>query len=546
MLTILFLFLILPVGVIISKAFLGPEGFTLEYFSLLADSAIYRTAIINSLGLGVVVTLLSTLMAAPLALLNARFQFPGKSLLAAMLLLPLVMPPFVGAIGVQRFFARYGSVNLLLMDAGWIDTPIDWLGPDHAFVAVAVLEALHLFPIIFLNLTAAMANIDPSMEEMADTLGVSRWRRYVDIIWPLARPGYFAGAIIVFIWAVTDLGTPLLVGYHDTLPVRIFNMVSDVNENPVGYALVFCVILMTVGMFLVSRLTTRGNRFAMLARGHVSPAMAPLPRAAMLPVYAGFLLVIFLAVLPHLSVVITSISHQWFMTPLPRALTAEHFGAALGQTLSATGIRNSLMLAAAATLFDVVLGLLVAFIVVRRLIPFAGLLDAICMIPLALPGIVLAFGYVVTWTGTALDPMVNPTILLIAAYGIRRLPFMIRSASAGLQQTSVALEEASHTFGAGRLHTLLRISLPLLTANLIAGGLMCFSWAMLDVSDSLILAMKERFYPMTKAIYALFLEQGSGGLVACALGVIGMIILGSCMLGASLLLGKKAGELFRA
>ena len=174
------------------------------------------------------------------------------------------------------------------------------------------------------------------------------------------------------------------------------------------------------------------------------------------------------------------------------------------------------------------------------------MLDSIAMIPLALPGIVLAFGYIVTYTDTVLDPLTNPVPILVIAYGIRRLPFMVRSAVAGFEQTNVSLEEASYTFGASRLQTIVKITAPLITANLIAGALLCFSYAMLDVSDSLILAMKEHAYPLTKAIYVLFLEQESGEFLASALGVIGMLILSACIIGASLVLGKKIGELFRA
>src|SRR5262249_7433974 len=136
--------------------------------------------------------------------------------------------------------------------------------------------------------------------------------------------------------------------------------------------------------------------------------------------------------------------------------------------------------------------------------------------------------------------------LLIIAYGIRRLPFMVRSATAGLQQTSQSLEEASETFGASKFYTMRKIVVPLVMANLIAGGLLCFAYAMLDVSDSLILAMKNRFYPLTKAIYALFQEQGQGDYLASALGMIGMAILATCILSAAAILGKKMGELFRS
>jgi iron(III) transport system permease protein len=249
---------------------------------------------------------------------------------------------------------------------------------------------------------------------------------------------------------------------------------------------------------------------------------------------------------PHIAVMITAVSNKWFMTVLPEQYTLDHFGQVFQTELSMIGIKNSFIFAGLSTLLDLILGLLIAYVIVRRLVPFPGLLDGLVMIPLALPGIVLAFGYVITYSDTLLDPLHNPVPLLVIAYAIRRLPYMVRSASAGLQQMSPSLEEASTTFGASRFHTLRKITVPLVTANLIAGALLCFSYAMLDVSDSLILAMKEKYYPMTKAIYVLFLEQGSGELLASALGVIGMIILAACIMGASLLLGKKMGELFRS
>ena len=545
-LIMLVMFLIYPVGLTMSKAFFGPDGFTLAYFGLLFENDLMLESIGNSLLIGFWVTVLCTILSLPLAILNARYDFPLKGLLSGLLLVPMVMPPFVGAIGVQRFFARRGSVNMWLMDLGLIDKPIDWLGPEYMFWAVVVLEVLHLYPIMYLNLTAALAKIDPSVEEMAETLGVPKWRRYKDIVWPLARPGYFAGAIIVFIWALTDLGTPLLVGFHDTMPVRIFNMVTDVNENPMGYALVFVVIVLSVGFFLVSKLGLNQNKYAMMAKGHVTSNVTKLGPLGIGLAWSFFVATVVVALIPHFTVMITSLSHKWFMTPLPEYYTLEHYVSVFNTDLSMIGIKNSFLLAGLATLLDLVLGLLVAYVVVRKLIPFGALLDSLTMIPLALPGIVLAFGYVISYSDTWLDPLHNPMPLLVIAYGIRRLPFMVRSASAGLEQTSVVLEEAASTFGASRFYIMRSITFPLVFANLIAGGLLCFAYAMLDVSDSLILAMKDRFYPLTKSIYALFLEQGSGELTASALGMVGMLILTVCILGASLILGKKMGELFRS
>ncbi len=542
----LFFFLVLPVATIMARAFLNKGEVTFQYFPLLFSNELLMHSIGNSLLLGLVTTVLTTLLSFPLAVINVKWEFPGKSILMGLLLVPMVMPPFVGAIGILRFFARRGSVNLSLLGLEWIEQPIDWLGPDTMFWAVVILLVLHLYPIMYLNLSASLANVDPSVEEVATTLGVPKWKQMKDIVWPLARPGYFAGAIIVFIWALTDLGTPLLVGYHETIPVQIFNMITDVNENPVGYALVFLVIVMTVAFFVLSKLALGGKKYEMMGKGQVSSSKRKATWLSLPLIYGLVGTTVFLALVPHIAVMVTALSNKWFMTVLPEQYTFDHFIQVFQTDLSLIGIKNSFIFAGLSTLLDLILGLLIAYVIVRRLVPFPGLLDGLVMIPLALPGIVLAFGYVVTYSGTFLDPLNNPVPLLVIAYAIRRLPYMVRSATAGLQQMSPSLEEASTTFGASRFHTLRKITVPLVMANLIAGALLCFSYAMLDVSDSLILAMKEKYYPLTKAIYVLFLEQGSGELLASALGMIGMAILAVCIMGASMILGKKMGELFRS
>jgi iron(III) transport system permease protein len=545
-LLILFFFLVYPVSLIISKAFIGTEGFTLQYFVLLFESSLQTTAISNSVLIGLATTVLATLVALPLSIMTTKFEFRFKGIFSALLLVPMIMPPFVGAIGIQRFFARMGSVNQFLMENQWISQPIDWLGESNQFWAVVILEVMHLYPIMYLNLSAALANVDPSLEEMAGILGANKFKQFKDIVWPLARPGFFAGAIITFIWALTDLGTPLLIGFHDTMPVRIFNLVTDSNQNPVGFALVFVVILMSVSFFLLSKFTMNGKKYEMMAKGHVTSGAKSAGTLEKIIIYTSILAVVTVSLIPHFGVIVTSLSDDWFMTVLPEKWTTHHYYDVLTNSLSYTGLKNSMLLASASTLFDVILGVLIAYVIQRKLIPYSNLLDSLVMVPLALPGIVLAFGYVVAFNDTFLDPLENPVPLLIIAYGIRRLPYMVRSASAGLQQMSISLEEASISFGASKFQTLRKITIPLVTANLIAGGLLCFSYAMLDVSDSLILAMKDRFYPLTKSIYVLFLEQGNGEFVASALGVIAMGILTLCILGASLILGKKMGELFRS
>ena len=185
---------------------------------------------------------------------------------------------------------------------------------------------------------------------------------------------------------------------------------------------------------------------------------------------------------------------------------------------------------------------------VRLKVRGKGLLDSMAMLPLAVPGLVIASGYVaLTRPGgplEAIGPTRNPALILIVAYSVRRLPYMVRSISAGLQQTSETLEEAARNLGATPLKSVLRITVPLISANVLAGAMLAFSFAMLEVSDSLILAQTSQYYPITKAIYTLAGPADTTNLAA-ALGSFGMVLLTVTLVLANLLLGKRLGALFR-
>ncbi len=543
-------FLFYPVSLLLKGAFVADGRFSLKYFQLLLASPLQRESLLNSFLIALLTTGLTTLLTLPLAWLMTRFSFAGKALLSSLLLVPMIMPPFVGAIGLRQLLAKFGSVNLLLMDMGVIapDAPIDWLG-QGGFWGIVLLQVFNLYPIMFLNVSAAMANIDPALREAAQNLGAGAWRLFRTVTLPLILPGYFAGAIIVFIWAFTDLGTPLIFGFSRVVPVQIFDAVNELNTNPLGYALVVFVLVLTVALFLVSKKVLAGKRYEMIARGHTVGAEAPATARQTLLIWTVVGGLILFALLPHLAVIVQSFSERWFFSIAPTEWTTDTYGEILGTGLTGSSIRNSLFYSSLSALLDLVLGVIIAWLLTRRRIPFAGLLDALAMLPLALPGIVLAFGYVagfdfkITW----LNPRDNPTLLLIISYSVRRLPYIVRSAYAGFQQTSVTLEEASANLGASPFRTLRKITLPLVMANLIAGTILTFSFAMLEVSDGLILAMKEKYFPITKMIYQLMGRiDPNAPSVACALGVVGMIILTTSLLVAGKILGKKMGQLFRA
>ena len=555
-------FLIYPLLYVFKEAFWIESRFNLTYFKLMVTDPNIRELVINSFKIGVLVTVVTSFLSLPLAYFLTRYRYPGRDTLRAVILIPMIMPPFVGAIGMKQFFGLYGSVNMLLNKLNLIDITegtIDWFG--SGFWGVVMLSTLHLYPIMYLNIVAALANVDPSLEEAAENMGASRFQVFRQITLPLMMPGYFAGAILVFIWAFTDLGKPLIFNYNKVIAVRIFRQVTEANANPMGYALVVLIIVLTALAFYVSKRWTGSKHYEMLGRGHVTSREVDANWIMRSIIYLFIGGVTLVALLPHISVIMISLTpdaSQWRLSVLPQSWTFSHYVETFTHSDTLPSILNSLKYSIFSTLLALVIGIVVSYLLTRKRLPFQNLLDAVAMLPLALPGVAIAFGYLGSFSDTTLllrylpdglisviDPRQNPTFLLIISYAVRRLPYMLRSIYAGLQQTSVTYEEASQNMGATPIRTLYKITLPLVIANILAGAILVFSFSMLEVSDSLILAMKDQHYPITKAIWALSQRPDQGAYTASALGVVGMLILIACLLGAGRVLGGKLGEIFR-
>lgn len=539
-------FLVLPLYTILV------EGLQPVYLLEVVRNPVYLGGFINAFKIAVAVTALVSVVSIPMAVLAHRYDFPCRSWTDGLVLLPLVLPPFVGALGVQQLFEPNGAFNALLTSFGLVaeGQGPDWLG-KHRFMAVVLLEALHLYPILYLNVRTALANVDPAMDEAARNLGASEWFRFRTVTLPLIRPGIFAGGIIVFIWSFTELGTPLMLGFLDVTPCQIFAGIGEINSNPTAYSLVVVLLIVSSGLYFVGHY--------LLGRNQNLGSMKTCGGARPLPLRSAWkrwgLTTLFLglsgiAVLPHLGVTLLSVGRNWYGTILPSSYTLRFYQDAITHDYVVPSISNSVFYASAATLGAVVLGLLVALVVVRWRPRGARALDAIAMLPLAVPGIILAFGYLsmatrYDWLRSWLDPIENPTLLLIIAYGTRRLPYVVRAAAAGLQQTPEDLERAAANLGARSTTVLRRITVPLILANLIGGMVFAFSFSMLEVSDSLILAQKTEFFPITRAIYDLSMVLGSGPYIACAFGVWAMAFLACSILFATRLLGDRMGSMFR-
>ena len=541
------LFFVYPMVRALTQSVFFEGKFTLQFLASIFTNSSLRAGLVNSLLIGLYTTLVTTAVALPMAWIFVRFSFPGKGLINGLVLVPMVMPPFVGALGMKYIFARCGSLNLILAKLGL--PMVDWLGAG-GMSGVVLLEVLHLYPIMFLNVSAALANVDPAMEEAGKCLGGSPWTVFRKITFPLMVPGYFAGAVIVFIWSFMDPGTPLVFEFRNCVPVQIFDHLSDMNVNPIGYALVVLALFVAITFFALSKWASGRKTIISSGKGATVSAEKKATKWKLVLIYTFLGLLTGVALLPHLSVLMVSLSDKWFMTVFPESFTLKYFKLAVTHKLAASSIRNSLLLSSFATMIDIVIGIILGYLLVRKKSKLTGWIDTLVMLPLAVPGIVLGFGYIACFRGWSfgsftLNPQINPFPLLIICYSIRRLPYVVRSAYAGFRQLSESLEEAGRNLGATGFRVARKISVPLISSNLLAGAIIAFSFAMFEVGSSLVLAFKEQDYPIAKAIYVLNMRLTDGPNIASAMGILGMILLAVSLIVTGMILGKRMGELFR-
>lgn len=543
LLTAVFLgvFLLLPIFTVIG---VGCDwGLICEVFR----NPIYVQGLVNSFKIAVVTTFIVFVMSLVLALIYDRFEFPGKQWCGLLMLVPMILPPFVGALGFQQILGHYGILNTLLVKLGC--SRIDFLGTEYKFWSVCAIEALHLYPIFYLNLVTALGNMDPALDEAAANLGASKWKRFVTIKLPLLRSGILAGGSIVLVWSFTELGTPLMFGYTRTTAVQILNGLTELESNPVPYALVLIMLVFSACLYAVSKLVL-GRNSAASGKGTMGSRGVELAGAKRFLPPAVFMLVTFCAALPHIALIFSAFSKRYYGTVLPEGFTLEYFEEALSNSLVLPSIVNSLRYSLLAMVLAVICGVAVSLASVRWKLRFSGAADLLAMLPLAVPGVVVAFGFLsmsvrYDWAAKCFNPVENPLWLLAIAYAVRRIPYVVRSVSSGLEQTPEELENAARNFGAGPLRILTKITLPLIAANMLVGGLFAFSFSMLEVSDSLILAQKAQFYPITRALYDLAQILGAGSSIACAFGVWAMLFLAATLAAAGVLLGKKIGAIFK-
>ncbi|MGH6612443.1 MAG: ABC transporter permease, partial [Burkholderiaceae bacterium] len=439
--------LIIPVGAVFITAFRDGDGsFTLGHFATFFSTGLMRESFGNSLYVAVTSVIVASLIAVPLAYITVRFQFRGALLIQTLGVLPLIMPPFVGAVAMQLIFGRSGSVNLLLAETFGFSLPI-----MQGLTGVIFVESVHYFPFILMNLIVALRAIDGAMEEAALNLGAKGWRLFSRVVFPLALPGYLAGAALVFIKVFDDLGTPLVLGQTNMLAPQAYLRITQVGlEDPLGYVISVIMIAFSILALWLSVRVMKGKDYSTLQKGGAGIARRRLSAGEAWLAYGVIVLVLLVVLSPHLGLFLLSFARVWSFSVLPETFTLANYATVFADS---TGmITNTLLYCGLAATIDVVIGVAIAYLILRTRVPARQWLDFTASAAIAVPGIVLAIGYLRTFQNFEIGgvPITQTWLLIMLAYSVRRLPYALRSCMAALQQINVSLEEAAEMLGASK------------------------------------------------------------------------------------------------
>jgi len=552
------LFLIAPLLSVVTGSFLTESGFSLDLITQLFSNPAYVPQwqpsdfnwirptgagyveiwgidlgiILNSVYVAIAVTLISVILGTSFAFIIARYEFPGKGVLRTLLLFPMLSTPFIGAIGIKWFLGANGFLN------NWANAIFGAIGLEwtrfelHGLMAIIIVQGFSLFSLVYLNAFSSFMSIDPALEEQAENLGATGFKLFRSVTLPLAMPGIQAGAILTFILSIEDLGTPIVYSEdlqaQKVLAFQVFDSIvgESGSIDPLGPAIGMILLVFALSGFLAIRKYASLRSYTSGSKGgQWNPRTRVLKPKIILLMYLIIIPVLLFALIPQISVILLSLV-QYRSSALFPPLTLDSYAILFNRDI-VTAILNTLKYAGVATIGIVLLGVSAAYIISRRNIPGKTALDMLVTSPIALPGIVIATGYFTLFYNTPFFPIGAPAFIITMSYLVRKFPFTVRAAYAGLQQTPIALEEASLNVGASRNKTFSSIVIPLIGVSVLAGALLSFVYCVSEVSTSLLLG-SANYYEAPLTYWIRDVNAGLpplyGAGPAAALGVLMMIL----------------------
>ena len=505
------LFLIYPLISLFVDGFLeeGTGAFTMANFTKFFGKKFYYRSLLNSLKLTVCVTICSLLIGVPLAYIMSFFKIRGKSIIEILIIISMMSPNFIGAYSWILLLGRSGVVTQFLSNTFGIKMP-----SIYGFGGMLLVFTLKLYPFIYMYVSGALKKVDVAVCEAAESLGCNAIRKVFTVVMPLVTPTAIASALLVFMNCMADFGTPALIGEgYDVLPTKIY--IEFVGESGgsayFASAMASLMVVMTAVLFLLQKWYVNKKSFTMSAMRPIQPTRAKGAKNVIMHVFT-YLLVI-LSVAPHLVIIWTSLRKtevQYFVDGYSFESYTKIFDTAL------SSIQNTYLYCIIALAIIIVLGMLIAYLSVRKKSMLTSAIDTIAMFPYIIPGSVLGITLLLAFNGKG-DPMVlsGTAAIMIISLVIRRLAYTLRSSSAILYQISPSVEEAAISLGDSPLKAFVKVTAKLMLPGVISGAILSWITLINELSSSVMLYTANT-RTMSVAIYNEVIRASYGTAAALA------------------------------
>lgn len=487
---LLFIFILYPI-LITGKLSIFPEGkFTFEIYKYIFQQKRYSKAIVNSILLGVIVASISTLVGFIFAFAQARAKIIGRNFFKTIVLLPIVSPPFMFALSIILLFGRNGLITAGLLHLDRFNI--------YGLPGLIIAQTIGLFPIAYLTLVGILQAIDPDLETCAMNLGAKRVRTFLTVTLPLALPGIFAAWLLVFVSSLTDFGNPMVIGGNfDVMSVLAYLEFTGMNNLPRGTALAILLLVPTITIYMAQKYILSKKSYTTITGKSSRRTIPTSTTFANNLLFILCLFIILFVMMFYFTVIAGSFVKLWGIN---WKFTLDHFIYCYDVELGNSAIRKTILLALIATPITALLGMIIAFLVMRKEFPGKHLMEFLAMMSYAIPGTAVGIGYILAFnkppllfTGTA--------FIIIACYVFRNVPIGIESGVAALKQISKDIEESSTNLGASSAYTFKKVTLPLITPSFFAGATFSFVHSMTAIS-AIIFLVSARWNHMTVLILA--------------------------------------------
>jgi iron(III) transport system permease protein len=505
-LALFLLCLIYPMFGILRQAVISPEGaFTFQEFAKFFSQAYYSNTILNSFKVSLTITALTLLLGIPISYFYSFYRIRGSKFLFVISILCCMSAPFIGAYSWILLLGRSGVITQFFKNYLGIN-----LGSIYGFSGILLVQSLKLFPLVFVYMNGAFRNIDNSLMEASANLGCVGIKRFFRVVMQLSMPTILAAALVVFMRAFADFGTPLLIGEgYRTFPVEIYNQYLGENGKNYNFAAAISVIaiVVTAAVFFLQKWATGKFRFSINAL-HPVTKKKPKGLPGVLMYLYCYLLAAF-SFMPQVYIIYLSFRNSNQAVFLD-GYSLANYAAAVDKLLGRS-IKNTIVLGAGALAIIIVFAILIAYLVVRRTSFLNNAIDTTSMLPYIIPGSVIGLALIIAF-GKRPFALTGTMTIMIIALVIRRMPYTIRSATARLMQIPMSIEEASISLGASKIKTFFMITTPMMSAGIISGAILSWVSIVTELSSAIIL-YNNRNITLTMSAYVA-ISRGNYGLAA--------------------------------